>query len=320
MTYPQQGGHGAPQYGQQPSPNPYAAPQRPAGSGSQLASVAKFAPIAIAALGIVGFFCGFGKYATVAGGGASANFFEAEQYPVVLVLIAGLTAAVGWLTKEKWGVGASAAISVGVVLALLCGLVRFDEDTSTGWAYWLVFVIALAQAALAIVTILLSAGILGGSTKKSAPASWSYGQQAHQYGQQSQGEYGQPQPPQYGQPPRPQPQYGQPQYGQPPQQPYGQPQAQPYGQQPPPPPQYGQPMQGQYGRPPAPPYGYGQPGGQQAQPGGPQGQPGGEPQGHPGARSAQPGEDIAEDETRAVDLGSLGGDHASDDPPSDPRR
>ncbi|WP_024794643.1 DUF5336 domain-containing protein [Tomitella biformata] len=230
MTYPQgQGGYGAPQYG---------APQQPK-AGPDL--VGFLVPLAVAVLGVAGVLMGLAGAFDFGGGSlmssSTRSFYETGLLlPIGFVFLAGLIAVVGLIPQQQSYLAISGALSLTTVIVMLFLL---SADTSTAWGYWLVFVIALVQAAIAIAAVLITAGIIGGSPSR----------QSQQYGQAPQ-QYAQPQQPQnygYGQP---QQQPAQPSYGQPQQQPYGQPQP---GQQP------GQP--GQPGQQPGPQTGqqYGQP-------------------------------------------------------------
>lgn len=223
MTYPQgQGGYGAPQYG---------APQQQYGGAPKAGPdlLGTIAPAAIGVLGIAAPLLGFGSAATAKFGDGSASFYEASgvSYIVALVLISGLVALVGFVPQQRPQFGISAALSVTVVLMMLFGLSGIGEGASTGWAYWLVFVVALVQAGVAIGALLMGAGMIGGG----APAAQQYGQpqqfaqpqQPQQYGQQAPQQpapgYGQQPPtqggqPGYGQPQQPGQQYGQQQPGQ----------------------------------------------------------------------------------------------------------
>lgn len=230
MTYPQsQGGYGAPQYG---------APQQPK-AGPDL--VGFLAPVAVGVLGVAGLLLGLASAYELGGGMVSStvSFYESrETLPIALVFLAGLTAVIGLIPKQQSYLAISGAVSLTSALLMLFML---TADTPTAWGYWLVFVVALVQSAIAVAAVLITAGIIGG-----AVAGQQYGQpQPQPYAQpQQQPFYGQPQqpaPPAYGQPqpgqqygqPAPGPQYGQPQPNQPaPGQQYGQPQpGQSYGEQ-----------------------------------------------------------------------------------------
>ncbi len=305
MTYPQQGGpqqggYGAPQqYGQQPGPGQYPGAAPGQGGGAKrpdlFALVGSHGEKAVAGLGIVGFFLGFGSFVSIdaglRGGSASGSFFEASHGWInALLLLAGLAAAIGWITKEKWGIGVAAAASVSATAALLCTLQLFDDTSGSGWAFWVVFAVGLVQSVIAVLAVLMQAEIVGGA-KRAGAGRWDAPRPGAGYGPP-------PQAPQYGQAPRPPQQapYGAPPqaYGQPGQAPYGQqhygapPQQspqQPYGGQQQ---RYGQPPQGGgYGAQPSPQYGQG------ARPGGP-------------GYGQAPQQEPSEDATRAFDPGTSG--------------
>ncbi len=328
MTYPQQGGqpqhgygggpqgapsqpgaHGqqAPQYGPPQGQVPYGAPQRAQGAHrNPLAEAARYAPIGVALLGVAGFFLGFGPYLDGEGGDAPDFFGSMFGNPLVvtLVLIAGLNAALGLIPRQKPNLGTSAVASIAAALLLLCSLGFSDINdffsgfggssepgVGAGWAFWLVFAVAVAQAALALIAVFSESGLIrpGGGR---ASAGWGYGRSpGGQYGYGAPSQFGaapqQGHAPQYGQSPQygQAPQYGQsPRYGQAPQygpgpraaaegqpQPYpGNPGADPrYAQQPPPPAGY---APGRYGQPAPPQHGgdprsaYGRPGEEDAGP------------------------------------------------------
>lgn len=236
MTYPHgQGGYGAPQYG---------APQHKAGPDL----VGFIAPLVVAVLGVVGLLLGLTSVYGVGSGVLSVSFYDVgETLPIALVLISGLVAVIGLIPRQQSQLAISGAVSLATVLLLLFML---TADAPTRWGYWLVFAVALVQAAVAVAAVLMTAGIIGGvpgqnpeRTAGSNPAQ-AYGQpqtygQAQQYGQQPAPQYyGQPQAqqaaPAYGQQPGQQyggQQYGGQQYGQPqPAQQYGQQQGQQFGQ------------------------------------------------------------------------------------------
>src|SRR5699024_3916000 len=216
MTYPQgqQGGYQADPYGQQ---------YQQQGGGGGLAQVIVFAPLIIGALGVAGFFFGFGRMASAGGDGPSFFQFMGALFPA-LVLVTGLVAVVGWILRETWGEALAAVFAITTVLSMLVGLQLFSSDgflgsfggafgssVSAGWAYWIIFVIALAQLALAVLILLPVVQAKGGLPQIGAPKpaaqgyagygqhqAQGYGQQAQQYGQQQAQEYGQ-QAQQYGQ-------------------------------------------------------------------------------------------------------------------------
>ncbi|WP_040792136.1 DUF5336 domain-containing protein [Nocardia paucivorans] len=291
MSYPT-GGSGYNQPAQNPSvpSNPVqAAPGGAAGASATGAGgkgLPFFLTIGAAAVGVINFLLGFLSYVgrDVPSGyssDSSANIFEFEPAFPGFVLIAALLAGLSLLPKQNW-IGASAAVAAGSFFTALFQMFSFPDGVKTEIGFWLVLLLTLVQAGLAIAVLLFQTGIL--SEPAARPASptgfgqQQYGQQAQQYGQQAQQQYGQQQygqqaqqaqqgygQQQYGQQPQqgygqqPYAQQGQQQYGQQPQQGYGQ---QPYaqqGQQ-----QYGQQPQQGYGQPQQ---GYGQP--QPGQPGQP---------------------------------------------------
>src|SRR5699024_11270590 len=88
----QTGVHGqqAPQYGPPPGQAPYGVPQRAHGAGDRnpLEQAARLAPIAIALLGVMGFFLGFGPYIADDSSDDSFNFFGTMfGNPLVVTLV-----------------------------------------------------------------------------------------------------------------------------------------------------------------------------------------------------------------------------------------
>lgn len=141
-------------------------PGAAAGGAAQAISLA--API-IGLLGIVGFFFGFGRYLSVQGlesfmdyaddlDGelvvATQSFFEADAtlFPA-LMLLGGLIALVGWVLRAQLATALSTAIAVTVVLTMLTNLQGFGDFYSTGWGYWIVFVIALLQVVFGVLAL-----------------------------------------------------------------------------------------------------------------------------------------------------------------------
>ncbi|QDQ97026.1 DUF5336 domain-containing protein [Tomitella fengzijianii] len=172
MTYPQQGGYGAPQpgpQGAQPGPQdrqadpaqsdprsrPGGAPDRPGpfgggfgppgqapfggrgqrgGGRDAIARAVAAAPATVALLGVAGFFFGFGPYLGTDDGYAP-NFFGSmfgNPMVVALVLIAGLISALGMLPKQKPNPGLAAVASATAVLVLLCSLGFSDINNFFG--------------------------------------------------------------------------------------------------------------------------------------------------------------------------------------------
>lgn len=285
MSYPTGGsGYNAPVPPSVP-PNPG---QQAAGGANAAGSDGKglpfFLTIGIAAVGVLAFLLGFLSYVGAdtdldlpSSADTSLNLWEYQESPIGgLLLIAGLLAALSLLPKQNW-VGAAAAVATGTFFTILFQLFTLPEGAKAEIGLYLILVLALIQAALAVVTVLFETGILSPpAARPSAPSGYQggqqqgYGQQQYQgqqgYGQQPQQGYGQ----QYSSGQQQQPSYGQqpqPGYGQQPQQGYGQPQ-QSYGQPPQQSPYAGGQQQPSYGQQPQ--QGYGQqpqqPGAQQAQP------------------------------------------------------
>ncbi|WP_043657591.1 DUF5336 domain-containing protein [Nocardia thailandica] len=306
--------------GQQPSAAPASAAGAPGGFGLPFILTA-----ATAGVGALAFLFGFAPFFTMEGGkqSESTSLIEGNVGLAVVILLTALLAGISLLPKQNLkAVTAATAVAAFIGVLLQCFLNPYDSmfdgliEISVGWGGWLVLVLTLVTAGLALVSFLFDAGIITPPAPRPAapqqPQQPGYGQQYGQqqgYGQQA--GYGQQQPG-YGQQAQQQG-YGQAgygaqtggQYAQP--QAYGQQQAAPagYGQQPPQP-GYGQ--QGGYGQQPgyggqaaqaaqpvATPYGTAQTSGQHAQPAGDEsatqhygGQAAAQPQAGQPAQGAQP--------------------------------
>lgn len=283
MSYPTGGsGYNAPVPPSVP-PNPG---QQAAGGGSAAGAGGKglpfFLTIGVAAVGVIAFLLGFLSYVGAdtdmdlpSSADTSLNLFEYQEATIGgLLLIAAILAGLSLLPKQDW-VGAAAAVAAGTFVTILFQLFSLPEGAKAEIGLYLILVLALVQAGLAVAVVLFDTGILTPPAARPAAQTGlpggqqGYGQQQYQGQQQGYGQqpgYGQ----QYTSGQQPQPGYGQQQaaYGQQPgygqqqqqQQGYGQqPQQSPYagGQQPSP---YGQqPQQQAYGQQPQQP-------GQQAQP------------------------------------------------------
>src|SRR5690606_30391716 len=252
MSYPTGGsGYNAPVPPSVP-PNP-GQPQAAGGANAAEAGgkgLPFFLTIGAAAVGVLAFLLGFLAYVGAdtdmdlpSSADTSLNLWEYQEASIGgLLLIAGLLAGLSLLPKQNW-VGVSAAVATGTFLTILFQLFTLPEGAKAEIGLYLILVLALVQAGLAIAVVLFDAGILSApAARPSAPSGFPAGQQQQGYGQQQyQGQQSYGQQPGYGQ----QQQYSsgqqqQPGYAQPGQQPgYGQ---QQYGQQQP------QQAQQQYGQ------------------------------------------------------------------------
>lgn len=229
-------------------PGGAAAPTEPNSTGP-----AKLLGLGTAVLGVLNFLLGFTAFAKIDGiavfgdNEESARSYFQFGYPVLplaFLLFGGLLAAIALLPKQNLDAPAAAASIVGFLTLLM--LVFHLDGLTLAYGGYLVLVLAFVQAAIAVGTLLLRAGVVKPPAKK-APATpfggyqagpgqqqgnAQYGQQSGQYGAprqnwgQHQG-YGQQQPVQQGQPqawgaapqqPGYTSPYGQPAYGRPEQQ------------------------------------------------------------------------------------------------------
>ena len=224
MTYPpnnpgypvsqQPGGYGVPGGVPGPGPGPGGgpvAPAYPAASGA--AKMPSLLSGAVAALGLAAYLASFGPLLRINAdigpfGGAS---FTASglSYWTIAALTAALLAAVSLLPRSKAdGYTPIVAVTAALGVLLVIGqIINRPNGFAVGWALWLVLLLTVFQAVVAVTALLFQSGVLA------APA--------------------------------PRPQYGQ--YGQYPPAPagyYGQPGGQPQGQRPGYPAPYGYPAGG----------------------------------------------------------------------------
>lgn len=172
MTYPQQPAGGRPEDGfaRQYGPPPQGAAAR--------ASSGALVPLLLGALGITGFFLGFGEFIVFKMNGEKLNvdatltvFGMLNILFPALVLTAGLVAVVGWMLRARWGIALAAVFSMVAAAGMLTNLQTFGEDgfwsgflavlvdgvgssknnlsVSAGWGYWVIFAIAVVQFLLA---------------------------------------------------------------------------------------------------------------------------------------------------------------------------
>ncbi|MFI5714220.1 DUF5336 domain-containing protein [Nocardia sp. NPDC051750] len=255
MSYPTGGsGYNAPVPPSVP-PNPG---QQAAGGASAAEAGGKglpfFLTIGAAAVGVLAFLLGFLAYVGAdtdmdlpSSADTSLNLWEYQEASIGgLLLIAGLLAGLSLLPKQNW-VGVSAAVATGTFLTILFQLFTLPEGAKAEIGLYLILVLALVQAGLAVAVVLFESGILSApAPRPAASTGFPGGQQA--YGQQQyQGQQGYGQQ-QYSSGQQQQPSYGQQAYGQ-------QPGQQSYGQQQP---GYGQQSQQGYGQQQQSPYAGGQ--------------------------------------------------------------
>jgi Family of unknown function (DUF5336) len=178
MTYPP----GNPGYQPAQSPGSYAAAATPK-SGDSESNLKVYLTVGVLALGLAIYLVSYGPMITRILPNGDELVESGSTLPVDLALLAGLLAGVSLLPKAKNFAAVVAAVSVLGALLLI-------EDTigasGRGWALWIAVGSGVVQSALAIVALLLDAGVV------TAPAPRpKYDQYAH-YGQY--GYYGQQNP------------------------------------------------------------------------------------------------------------------------------
>lgn len=191
MTYPPGG------YPPAQSPGSYGAPT-PAvpAAGDSESKLPLYLKIAVAALGLVVYLASFGPmYDT----DSSYEISVVGSWPSTAALLAALLLGVGLLPKAKDYTPIATVIAVlGALLAISeifdRPLVKADE-ASIGWGLWLVVAFTVIQAIVAVVALLLDAGVITAPAPKPQ-----YDPYQQQYGVAPGGYYGQPPqaPAQYG--------------------------------------------------------------------------------------------------------------------------
>ena len=179
MTYPQQGyGQGAPAGAQgtaggwsqpapQSSPQPYGyaqqypyaqapAPRRRPGIDPRITYTGALAT----ALGVAGFFFGFGALGDE--GGEAISLFEAGMvlYPLLL-LLGGLTALAAVWTRNTFGLAVAIIVPLATSMTMLANLQGVGDFSVIGWGYWMIFSLGWVMAALSLSTLLLALGRIG---------------------------------------------------------------------------------------------------------------------------------------------------------------
>lgn len=201
MTYPPANpGYPAPQQGYggpPPAPPRGSVPtQTPAGTGQAPTAFTG----AVVGLGLLAYLLSFGPI-------WNGEFTPGPGIWQAAALLAALLAAIGLLPKSNKSY--TPIVAVSAVLALL--LLVFDflnplGDATTGWALWLVLLVILLQAGVAVAALLFETGVLTAPAPRPRYNSYGqYGDSHGQYGPLPGGYYGQPgqgRPPAPGYPPQ----------------------------------------------------------------------------------------------------------------------
>ncbi len=206
MTYPP-GGSGYP--GQQPTQQ-FSAPtqQFKVEQSSQAQAPAQAAAagpsklpfyllIAVAVLGLAVYLFSFGALFTISDTdfpqlGSASGTSLGLGLAVIASLFAGLLAGASLLPKQETPIGVISAVAVLGFLLVIAEIISKPEGVAIGWALYVVLLLALLQAAVAIGALLLDAGIIAAPVPKpkyeqqQQPQYGSYGSPGQYYGQPGQ--------------------------------------------------------------------------------------------------------------------------------------
>lgn len=156
MTYPP----GNPGYQPAQAPGPYGAATPSFAKAADTASrFPQYLQAAVLVLGLVAYLASFGP-TLPANDSALAGMTGDIGLAVPAAVLAGLLAAVGLLPKAKNYTAVVAAIAVLGALLAISTAVNKDEIFSIGWALWLVLGATVVQAIVAVVALLLDAGVV----------------------------------------------------------------------------------------------------------------------------------------------------------------
>ena len=180
MTYPP-GGSGYP--GQQPTQQ-FSAPtqQFKVEQSSQAQAPAQAAAagpsklpfyllIAVAVLGLAVYLFSFGALFTISDTdfpqlGSASGTSLGLGLAVIASLFAGLLAGASLLPKQEIPIGVISAVAVLGFLLVIAEIISKPEGVAIGWALYVVLVLSLLQAAVAIGALLLDAGIISAPVPK----------------------------------------------------------------------------------------------------------------------------------------------------------
>jgi hypothetical protein len=183
-------------------PNPgYPAPPQSAGYGAPAApppvvpagpsKLPVYLTIGVAVLGLLAYLFSFGPLFNINTslgpfGGAELTA-SGMGYWTIAALVAALLAIAGLIAKKSYTPVVAVAAALGVLLVIGQVLNR-PPAISIGWALWIVLLLTLAQAAVALAALLFENGVL------TAPAPRPRYDQYGPYGPPPGGYYGQPGP------------------------------------------------------------------------------------------------------------------------------
>lgn len=177
MTYPP----GNPGYQPAQSPGSYGATAAPK-SGDSESNLKVYLTVGVLALGLAIYLVSYGPMITRILPNGDELVESGSTLPVDLALLAGLLAGVSLLPKAKNFAAVVAAVSVLGALLLI-------EDTigasGRGWALWIAVGSGVVQSALAIVALLLDAGVVTAPAPRPKYDQYGHYGQYGYYGQQN---------------------------------------------------------------------------------------------------------------------------------------
>ena len=182
----------------QPRNPGYSGPQPPAGYGAPAVRPPAEGPSklpvyltgAVVVLGLLAYLASFGPLFNINTsmgpfGGAELTA-SGMGYWTIAALIAALLAAAGLVAKGKSYTPVVAVAAVLGLLLVIGQLINRPSGISVGWALWLVLLLTLVQAAVAVVALLVEGGVITAPAPR--PRYDAYGP----YGPPPAGYYGQP--------------------------------------------------------------------------------------------------------------------------------
>lgn len=188
MTY----SSGSPGYLPAQSPGSYGASTPSfAKSDDHASNLGLYLTIAVAALGLASYLASFGTMFNVDSDVGPAIPVSGDVgIGILAALVAGLLAAVSLVPKAKNYAAVIAAIAVLGALTAIKETLSTPSGVSAAWALWFILACTVVQAIVAVVALLLDAGVITPPAPR--PKYEQYGGHYGQYGGQS-GYYGQQQ-------------------------------------------------------------------------------------------------------------------------------
>jgi Family of unknown function (DUF5336) len=180
---------GSPGYPPAQSPGSYPASSTTsfAKSDDGESNLERYLTIGVVALGLAVYLLSFGDLFSVTSdeGQVVSALVGGREYAVVPALLAALLAGVGLLPKAKNYLGVVAAISVLGALEVITFATNKPTGLTVAWALWLILAFAVIQAILAVIALLLDAGVITPPAPRPKYDQYGqYGQYGGYYGQQ----------------------------------------------------------------------------------------------------------------------------------------